>query len=192
MSTPGTASSSDARKRKAEKDESNWQPIELTDGERKFLAESTATLESKVERIIGLRLAGKESVLDPPPVPAAPWSVISTDRDKPTLAKVTWNSGNLVETRRLFRDGDDLFDGDSEFHVGPVKNVTHVELLHAYSPESHVLVERARAEQMDALVDEAARWRDHDRDAGEGRRSGYEILLSLAALADGDEKGAES
>lgn len=115
----------------------------------------------------------------PPPAPAAPWSVISTDRENPTLARVTWAKGVRSEessTAMYYRNERGIFD-EWDVGIGQLDDIESVELLDTYSPESHVLVERA-------LVDEAAR--------GGGAWAALSIVRRLAALADGDEKGAES
>lgn len=174
------ASTSDARKRKAERDGSNWHPIELTDGERKFLAESTATLESKVERIIGLRLAGKESLLDPPPVEPAPWERLSTDRDQPTDAYVSGVPG------RYWRSGRALWmvaEDGNHYCLPDLTPGTDVELLHTYSPETHVPVERALIERADSLVRAGVLDMLGDKYLHETA----DLLKALAALADGAE-----
>lgn len=201
MTTLGTAATSDARKRLAEKsdqpptlpDTSGWEPIELTDGERKFLAESTATLESKVERIVGLRLAGKEALLDPPPVEPAPWEDISTDAESPTLAWVRLGPNVQPVLRHWYRNDELLFSPNphGKFTTQAtctLEQVTDVELIHTYDPETHVPVERA-------LIDEAARmvaWWSAQTSERPEKRDAHEYVWALAALADGAEKGAES
>lgn len=177
MTTPRTAASSDARKRLAEAGApSDWQPVELTDGERRFLAESTASLESKVERIVGLRMAGRSDLLTPPPVPRAPWEDLSTDRSKPTLARVKADFGNHgwnIVGEWWRGDGDLYAEGDL---MCGLEHVVSVTLLDTYDPSTQVPVDRA-------LIDRIFRELNTDS---------TEALDELAALADGAEKGAQS
>ena len=158
--TQTPASNSDARKRKAEKDQrvievkvdvgtdeididGNLIPLaDLPNYARRLTA---ALAESQREaKELSAALTEMRPDLTPPPAPRDPWSVISTDRDKPTLAKVTWEHGTpnglvgrwwLVGGRRLCRDGDR--------HSRRTDHVAHVEVLHTYDPETHVPVERA-------------------------------------------------
>lgn len=90
--------------------------------------------------------------LTPPPAPSEPWSVISTDRDKPTDAYVNgvpgryWRSEGPEEKGFLF-----LLDPDGATRTAThITRIESVELLRP-CPETHVPVERA-------LIDEAARW----------------------------------
>jgi hypothetical protein len=83
----------------------------------------------------------------PDPAPVAPVDDISTNQERPTLARVTWNPSGLVETRLVFRKGGLLHDADNGFSIGPLRNVTSVEPLHVI-PADHVAVPRAA---MDAL-----------------------------------------
>jgi len=168
-----------------ENNQSDWQPIRLTDGERAFLAESTATLESKVERIIGLRLSGKEAWLDPMTAPREPWRVISEDRDKPTLAKVTIQYGDTepeVVLGHWWRSVDKGYahrTGDNA--VRALQTVTSVELLDVHNPATHVPVERT-------LIEKATRLKQ----SGVLRllrkqhfQATADLIYDLAALADG-------
>jgi len=85
----------------------------------------------------------------PPAEPEPVWSVLSTDREKPTLAKVTYQlprvSEKYVGIGAFFRvDGEVcLADGDEGDFITGEKTITSVELLHTYNPETHVLVARA-------------------------------------------------
>lgn len=121
--------------------------------------------------------------LTPPPAPAPAWSVISTDRDQPTRAVVYFNPGSTggvlgdwwIEEGSLWRHSDDA--------SRMFERIAHVELLHTYSPETQVPVDRA-------LVDEAARrvaWLDGDEGSSSDSRLALTIVRDLAALADGAE-----
>lgn len=108
----------------------------------------------------------------PPPAPVPVWSVLSTDREKPTLARVTWREGCSPNVTRgeYWRDERYVLDVYGE-RVGSLdEDVATVTPLHALDPSTHVPVERA-------LIDEVLR-------AG-GLTTG--ALRALAALADGNQ-----
>lgn len=142
-------------------------------------------------RVLAEFIAGSiERALTPPPAPSEPWSVISTDRDKPTLARVTLDYGDHGETITDFwwRTGD---KGLIAGHHGVYESthVTDVELLHTHNPETHVPVERA-------LIDEAAgfvtNW-DTGESNGAGRVVGFmRDLASLASDESSDTDGGRS
>lgn len=121
----------------------------------------------------------------PPPAPREPWRDISTDRDQPTLAKVTSDSGQVV-TREWWRSeirlNSEGIDGDpGEYDWIYLPRVTDVELLRP-CPVTHMPVERA-------LIDEAAR----AKHVAEPWGPLYDVVNALAALADGAESnGGES
>lgn len=186
------ASTSDARKRQAEKAQ---RTIEVkvdvdTDELREWAGKHADAGQAGVAHVLyatarQLETGEVPAFLDggaytPPPVEPAPWERISTDRDQPTLAVVNGLAG------RFFTEGTryvQVYDDGKMVFSSPLRNDTHVELLHTYSPETHVLVERA-------LIDEAARWLewwdddDSDPTLPVGVR-GTGILRDLAALADG-------
>lgn len=190
--TQTPASNSDARKRKAEKDQ---RTIEVkvdvdTDELREWAGKHADAGQAGVAHVLyatarQLETGSVPAFLDggesAPPAPSEPWRDISTDRDNPTLAKVTWEPGSpdgLVG--QWWLDGDFLCRvGDSAWRV--VDHITHVELLHTHDPETHVPVERA-------LIDEAARlveWWNTDSFDSSPPSDDREILTALAALADG-------
>lgn len=210
-----TASTSDARKRKAEEVEHHCRP-ECVEPDAHVAADLPPILPNPREEGWVLRAAGDvieagtpyvakwpddESYSEafphgtakplrvpedcctywtPPPVPRAPWEDISTDREKPTLARVTSNRNTFV--------GEFWVDGDRVRRVEHVgtgwlcldEEVESVELLHTFTPVTQVPVDRA-------LIDEAAAW-----NKGGAVRQSHQIVADLAAFADGAEKGAES
>lgn len=107
----------------------------------------------------------------PPPVEPAPWERISTDREWPTLAKVTWTNAKdgvrRSQTAKVYVSSTYVYD-EWDHPVGLTKHVTSVELLHTHNPETHIPVERALIER---IVD--------------GGGVTYTDLRALAALADG-------
>lgn len=105
----------------------------------------------------------------PPPVPRAPWEDISTDREKPTLAKVTRLHGQSV-IDYWWLDGRTI---ESAGWALVLADIESVELIPTFDPSTHVPVDRALIERI----------------LTSGGNSG---LRTLAALADGAEKGAES
>lgn len=112
----------------------------------------------------------------PPHVPREPWRVISTDRDQPTLAKVTFDSGQVV-TREWWRseiclNSEEIDSDPGEHDWIHLSRVTDVELLHTHDPVTHVPVERA-------LIDEAAR----AKHVAEPWGPLYDVVNALAALA---------
>lgn len=199
------ASTSDARKRRAEHEflhaTIGEQPVKFQDTDQPPVLPDTSTWVRRAPGDVieaGTPYAWRDSLghvgfsdgdrhqvgvhnlamWTPPPASPEPWERISTDRERPTLARVTFATG-LEVVGNWVRNADEYIHlvGDTGSYRD-LARVTSVELLHTHSPDTHVPVERA-------LIDEAASWRDHERDAGQGHRSGYEILLSLAALADG-------
>lgn len=186
--TPGTASTSDARKRQAEKDgpvdfgpmaahrdpdvdscsvTEHDQPPALPDTSGWVKRAPGDVIEAGTRYVV--RMGGKfittgvsdgsdgvgtaVEVLTPPPAPREPWRVISTDRHKPTLAKVTWRNGDtggeftaavhvsapLDPDHRVVM----LHNGYDTQPIVGTQVVTDVELLHTHDPVTHVPVERA-------------------------------------------------
>lgn len=128
--TQTPASNSDARKRIEEAMNA------LRDG----LRDAGANVDtSKIEAFLA---AGYEANHTPPPAPCEPWSVISEDRDKPTLAKVTLSTGSVL-VGEFYTNGNDVTRADTGFDVAFTYGVTDVELLHTYDQETQVPVERA-------------------------------------------------
>lgn len=121
----------------------------------------------------------------PPPAPSEPWSVISTDRDKPTLARVTLKDCSPMDGS-WWRHADygQLLVADTDFTWADLKDIESVELLHTHSPETHVPVERA-------LIDEAALYAETTADTltAAGFMTASELVRSLASLAS-DESSA--
>src|SRR5690606_4661009 len=117
----------------------------------------------------------------PPPAPREPWRDISTDRDKPTLAKVTWAVGK-TSTGMYYRDDRGVYD-EWRDRIGRLDSVKSVEVLRTYDPETHVPVERA-------LIDEAARYAASFADALMDARftTAADLIRSLASLADGADR----
>lgn len=119
----------------------------------------------------------------PPHAPRESWRVISTDRDKPTLAKVTFGS-DYATTAEVFVEGGYVWrvmdatapQGVGSSKIGTIAMLTDVELLHTHDPETHVPVERA-------LIDEAAR----AKHVAEPWGPLYDVVNALAALAAGAE-----
>lgn len=208
-STPRTASTSDARKRQAEKDgASEREPLgefyfdELLDtaDHPPVLPDTSGWVKREPGDVIEagtpyvVRMGGKfittgvsdgsdgvgtaVEVLTPPPAPREPWRAISTDRDKPTLAKVMWVGGG-IQTANVYVEADKVYNEWDEV-IGRTDLVTHVEVRHTHDPVTQVPVERA-------LIDEAVQIADEpDFDVARAHRLIDEIS-DLAALTDGAE-----
>lgn len=124
----------------------------------------------------------------PKPEPEPAWSVLSTDRDNPTLAKVTWKDAPeyettaevFVEDGHVWRVNDSSapHQGAGSQKIGRFEDVTDVELLHTHNPETHVPVERALIDEAVRLVELDMPHRLRDLDLGP-------VAAFLAALADG-------
>lgn len=119
---------------------------------------------------------------------AKPWSVISTDRDKPTLAKVTWADGvrgGKTSTGMYYRNDRGIYD---EWHdgIGRLDSIESVEVLHTHDPVTHVPVERA-------LIEAAAAWVEWIESGAPSSalppRFREDIIRALASLAS-DESSA--
>ena len=205
MTTPGTASTSDARKRKAERDTEQPPTLPDTSGwvkrEPGDVIESGTpyvVLEQGVARYVSARdqdvlVTGNtgQTYWTPPPAEHAPvWSVISTDRDQPTLAWVRLGERVQPVLREWYRTDELLFSPNTHGRFDSqatcqLRQVSSVEVVRT-CPETHVPVDRA-------LVEVAQRrCRSWDRDLGYPGSSvdDADLIRSLAALAD--EKGAES
>lgn len=160
--------------------------------------------EWAIQTLSGRRVIGEGFATHwtPPPVPREPWRDLSTDWDKPTLAKVTWKepiefavTGLLFVEHgyvRLVIDSTDTHGRFGTKKIGDIETIESVELLDTYDPATHLPVERA-------LIDEAARlvewWNTDSFDSPprSGDRTAAEILTALAALAAGAESnGGES
>ena len=211
MTTPGTASSTDARKRKAERETAppilpdtwidgdvirhcdidegtwvrtgrKWHNCERSDTGRVFDDDwATRVIVNGYGKVLHANRESAVASLPPAPV----WSVISTDEDQPTLARVTFDS-DFTTTRLVFRDDHFVYDADSVDNIGRLDYIYRVELLHTHNPATQVPVDRS-------LVEVAQRrCRSWDRDLGYPGSSvdDADLIRSLAALAD--EKGAES
>lgn len=117
---------------------------------------------------------------------AKPWRAISTDRDKPTLAMVTWKNGvrgGKTSTGMYYRNDRGIYD---EWHdgIGRLDSIESVEVLHTHDPVTHVPVERALIEEAVALVNCTYGMHPHD-----DHRRHRDIVADLAALAS-DESSA--
>ncbi|WP_269304875.1 hypothetical protein [Aeromicrobium sp. HA] len=123
----------------------------------------------------------------PPPAPSEPWSSISTDRDKPTLARVTWDDGSSF-TGNLHVDGKIIRD-DLTQSMGLASEIESVDLLHTHNPETHVPVERALIERVLNGGDTAQRLR---ADGLFGIASAVAALASLASDESSASDGGRS
>lgn len=128
----------------------------------------------------------------PTPAPSEPWLAISTDRDKPTLAKVTWADGvrgGKTSTGMYYRNDRGIYD---EWHdgIGRLDSIESVEVLHTHDPVTHVPVERALIEEAARLV---AWWSDDSFDSTppSGDRTAGEIVAALAALASDESSDTD-
>ena len=217
MTTPGTASTSDARKRKAEREAEQpvlpdkwidgdvirhcdrnqgtwvrtgrkWHNCERSDTGRVFDDDwATRVIVNGHGKVLH---ANRESaVASLPPVPAPVWSVISTDRDQPTLAKVTWAggklggtfTGSLVVHEETGQIALALGGGYTVLAIA-LDLITHVEVL-TVCPETQVPVDRS-------LIEEAARrvaWWDDGEGVSSDSMLSVAIVRSLAALAEGSK-----
>lgn len=101
---------------------------------------------SEVQQVV----QGALDLLTPPPVPREPWHDLSTDRSKPTLAKVTFDDG--AEFGRMSYTGLWWFDeasglvkrdGDSPSSRWAMEHIVSVELLSTHDPVTQVPVDRA-------------------------------------------------
>lgn len=204
MPTQIPASTSDARKRNAEMaaaadlppvlpDMSDWvkrAPGDMIEAGTPYVVfrsfETTFSPGNLFEFTV-LDLADHALWTPPPPAPEPIWSVISTDGERPTLAKVTWSGRDARPmTANFYVDGEILRDEWTQ-GLSHVNFIESVELLHTYNPVTHVPVERA-------LIDEAARlvawWDDDSLDSSpppSSDRGVGQIVTALAALADGAE-----
>lgn len=217
--TPRTASTSAARKRKAEKDgasereplgefyldelpdkdlppvlpdTSGWvkrEPGDVIEAGTPYMGADSKALDGP---LVQWKPNGRDydwtvgshhmTIWTPPPAPREPWRVISTDRDKPTLAKVTFGS-DYATTAEVFVEGGYVWrvmdatapQGVGSSKIGTIAMLTDVELLHTHDPETHVPVERA-------LIDEAAR----AKHVAEPWGPLYDVVSRLAALLDGE------
>lgn len=121
----------------------------------------------------------------PPPAPREPWSVLSTDRDKPTLAKVTYTVPGKVDqsqTARVYYSEGTVLD-EWDYAVADLEQVVSVESL-TVCPVTHVPVERALIDEAVALVNCTYGMHPHD-----DHRRHRDIVADLAALAS-DESSA--
>lgn len=73
------------------------------------------------------------------------WAAISTDPERPTLARVTFAGYPDGIVSRWWRDRDRLYNDESHYDTSSfyADYVTSVTVLHTYDPETHVPVERA-------------------------------------------------
>lgn len=217
------ASTSDARKRKAEEDEHHCRP-ECVEPDAHVAADLPPVLPDASSKLAAIRelveplarqwdtgrmrpetfdqgvgalaqdVLQRLNDLTPPPVPRAPWEDISTDRENPTLAKVTWAghggvTGTFAAEVYCYEDlHGQACVGFADGHNGTFAVgrdfVTSVTLLHTFDPSVQVPVDRALIEAL--------------RGARDGRLGCPDVSVPatvaalLAALADGAEKGAES
>lgn len=203
------ASTSDARKRKAEKSEARASggqlgtfvdPYDRADrGETTVVPPGTVTVPRDALRW-ALDTLGQADLLPahaggllhsddlrdaiaPPPAEPVPWEAISTDREQPTTAWVTFeNAEDEPVLGRWFRDKTGRISCRGRGGWGEVQYVIAVNLVTVLDPETHVPVERA-------LIDEAAEYAEA-WDSGRGekaRGAAYSLVRDLAALADGAE-----
>lgn len=199
MTTPRTASTTDARKRQADRetaeqppqfpDTTGWvkrEPGDVIEAGTPFVYQTQPTGRLTFHPAASLNFTAPFPSLSgtaywtPPPAPAPVWSVISTDRDQPTLARFTYGS-DVSETRLVFRDDHFIYDADSDDNLGRLDCIARVELLDTHDPETQVPVERA-------LIDEAVQIADSfDVDPAWP----FRFVDKIAALADGAEKGAD-
>lgn len=171
MTSQTPASTSDARKRKAERDTD--QPPTLPDISGWVKREPGDVIEAGTPYVCRTRPTGRlvfhpaasldftdpfpslsgTSYWTPPPAPAPVWSVISTDREKPTLAWVRLGHRVQPVLRQWYRTDDLLFSPNTHGRFDSqatcqLVQVSSVELLHTHSPETHVPVERALVERL--------------------------------------------
>lgn len=109
----------------------------------------TAVVTSGVDGGFLVPSANHGTYWTPPPAPREPWSVLSTDRDKPTLAKVTYTVPGKVDqsqTARVYYSEGTVLD-EWDYAVADLEQVVSVESL-TVCPVTHVPVERALIEHI--------------------------------------------
>lgn len=128
------ASTSDARKRLGD----------ALDAFRDGLSEAVENMDTST--VDAFLQAGYKAFHAPPPVEPAPWSAISEDRERPTLARVTYTvyavQGKVdrrSQTARVYRSKGTVFD-EWDDAVADLEQVVSVELVHTYDPETERVV----------------------------------------------------